>query len=95
MKIKYIYPRANQILEIGADDGRNGLFDLKPYLHSEAFVELRNNVSFQRVHNGGYFIEWECGADLSADTIEAHWQLLPHTNDWSKPCYSNNALFTS
>ncbi|WP_280938426.1 hypothetical protein [Thioflexithrix psekupsensis] len=30
----------------------------------------------------GYFVEWECGADLSADTIEAHWQLLTHTNDF-------------
>ncbi|MFH0728984.1 MAG: hypothetical protein V2B19_21930 [Pseudomonadota bacterium] len=25
--------------------------------------------------NGGYFIEWDCGADLSADTIEARWQM--------------------
>jgi len=26
-----------------------------------------------KVINGGYFTEWECGADLSADTIEAQW----------------------
>jgi len=26
-------------------------------------------------HDGGYFIEWEGGADLSADTIEARWQV--------------------
>jgi len=24
-----------------------------------------------KVTHGGYFVEWECGADLSADTIEA------------------------
>jgi hypothetical protein len=24
-----------------------------------------------KITNGGYFVEWECGADLSADTIEA------------------------
>jgi hypothetical protein len=28
-----------------------------------------------KVSNGGYFIEWDCGADLSADTIEARWQV--------------------
>jgi len=29
-----------------------------------------------QVLNGGYFIEWDCGADLSADTIEARWQQI-------------------
>jgi hypothetical protein len=24
-----------------------------------------------KIRNGGYFVKWECGADLSADTIEA------------------------
>lgn len=24
----------------------------------------------------GYFVEWDCGADLSADTIEARWQVV-------------------
>jgi len=24
-----------------------------------------------KISNGGYFVEWQCGADLSADTIEA------------------------
>ena len=27
---------------------------------------------FKKIHNGRYFVEWACGADLSADTIEAH-----------------------
>jgi hypothetical protein len=49
-------------------------------LDYEAFEELRNPDEFTKVSNGGYFIEWECGADLSADTIEAGWvfaSLLP------------------
>ena len=28
-----------------------------------------------QISNGRYFIEWSCGADLSADTIEAHWKI--------------------
>ena len=41
----------------------------------EAFEKLRNPDEFLKVLNGGYFIEWECGADLSADTIEARWEV--------------------
>lgn len=46
-----------------------------PYLNSEAFVELKDNDNFIKIQNGKYFIEWDCGADLSADTIESEWQV--------------------
>ena len=29
------------------------------------------------ISNGRYFVEWACGADLSADTIEARWNEIP------------------
>jgi len=54
-----------------AEDGRTGLFDVRPYLKSEAFEPLKDWHAFSCVRNGGYFVEWQCGADLSADTIEA------------------------
>jgi hypothetical protein len=50
-----------------------------PYFQYEAFVDLKNQHEFMRVLNGGYFIEWDCGADLSADTIEARWTILKNT----------------
>jgi len=43
----------------------------KPYLESEAFAPLKDKREFQRLRNGRYFVEWDCGADLSADTILA------------------------
>ena len=58
-----------------AADGRRGLFDIRPYLEFEAFEALRDINEFTKVSNGGYFVEWDCGADLSADTIETKWQL--------------------
>ena len=92
MKIKQIHPRPQWILEITAEDGRIGLFDLAPYLPSEAFAELRDAAAFQRVRSGGYFIEWECGADLSADTIEAHWHLITRPGQsFTKPQEKNHA----
>ncbi len=77
MNIAEIIPKDNYILYITSEDGKTGLFDLKPYLDSEAFSPLRDKTEFERLHNGGYFIEWNCGADLSADTIQARWETLP------------------
>ena len=53
-----------------------GEFDVRPYLSYEAFEDLRHPSEFMKVFNGGYFVEWACGADLSADTIEARWQVV-------------------
>lgn len=76
MRIRELTPKDNWLLSIISDDGRTGLFDVAPYLKYEAFEPLKDNSEFLKVHNGGYFVEWECGADLSADTIEAHWQVV-------------------
>jgi len=73
MIIVEIVPKDNAILQIRTDDGQTGLFDVTPYLESEAFGTLKDNREFQRVRNGKYFVEWDCGADLSADTIFARW----------------------
>lgn len=59
---------------IESDDGQSGCFDIRPYLEMDAFRPLQNTEEFFKVQNGRYFIEWDCGADLSADTIFAKWQ---------------------
>ena len=76
MKLIEVHPQSNWTLSIIADDGSVGVFDVRPYLSDEAFEELRDPEEFAKVTNGGYFVEWACGADLSADTIEAHWQVV-------------------
>ena len=73
MKIKEVSPETSWSLSIIAEDGRVGCFDVTPYLEFEAFAVLKDVEEFKKISNGGYFIEWEYGADLSADTIEAHW----------------------
>ncbi|QXP83280.1 DUF2442 domain-containing protein [Methylococcus sp. ANG] len=74
MNIAEIIPKDNYILYIKAENGKAGLFDVKPFLDSDAFAPLKDKAEFERIHNGKYFIEWDCGADLSADTIEARWK---------------------
>jgi hypothetical protein len=76
MRIKEVCPQPNCVLSIVAEDGRVGSVDVSPYLKHEAFAALRDPSEFMKVSNGGYFVEWECGVDLSADTIEAHWRVI-------------------
>ena len=74
MRIVDVKPSKDYTLQIVSENGSTGIFDVKPYLELEAFTALKNKDSFLQIMNGGYFIEWDCGADLSADTIEAHLQ---------------------
>jgi len=76
MRIAELRPQPNWVLSIVADDGRVGSFDVSPYLGYEAFEDLRDPSEFMKVVNGRYFVEWDCGADLSADAIEARWQVV-------------------
>jgi len=73
MNISEIIPKENYLLYVKTENGKEGLFDVKPFLDSEVFAPLIEASEFQRIHNGKYFIEWDCGADLSADTILARW----------------------
>jgi len=73
MTIASVHPNENFTLTIVTSDGRTGIFDVAPYLHGEAFEPLRDFDNFRKVRSGGYYIEWECDADLSADTIESKW----------------------
>ena len=75
MKIAEVNTQDNLILHIVAEDGRMGNFDVSPYLKYEVFRDLKDQKEFMQISNGRYFIEWSCGADLSADTIEAHWKI--------------------
>jgi len=79
MRIAELHPQPDWVLSIIAEDGRIGRFDVTSYLEYEAFEELRDHNEFMKVSNGGYFIEWACGADLSADTIEARWEVIGKT----------------
>ena len=74
MIIKHIEPKDNYILHITDENNQSGLFDVAPYLNSEVFSQLKEQDNFKNIYNGKYYIEWDCGADLSADTIEAKWQ---------------------
>ena len=71
MKIKSIRYIRDSMFEIEFDSGTIAQFDISPYLNSEVFAALNDPHECSKIHNGKYFVEWECGADLSIDTIIA------------------------
>lgn len=72
MKIVEVRPYQEHSLLIRLDDGTTGELDVSPWLQYEAFADLADRNQFEQIHNGGYFLEWSCDADLSIDTIVAH-----------------------
>jgi len=76
MRIAELQAQPNWVLSIVADDGRVGRLDVSPYLQYEAFEALRDQTEFVKLVNGGHFVEWDRDGDLSADTIEARWQVV-------------------
>jgi hypothetical protein len=76
MKILTVTPKEHGFLHIKLDDGSSGLFDVKPYFESEVFEPLKEFTEFKNIKNGGYYVEWACGADLSLDTIAARWSKI-------------------
>jgi hypothetical protein len=74
--IKGIRTTENWELIISLENGEARIFDAKPYLQFEAFLELNEMPEFQKISNGKYFVEWESGADLSLDTLMAHSKII-------------------
>jgi len=85
MNIVEIIPKENYILYVKTEDGKAGLFNVQPYLKSEVFAPLKDQHEFERIHNGKYFVEWDCGADLSADTIQTRWNAIAEDAQPSVP----------
>ena len=80
MNIIEVIPRPDYTLNVKADDGRIGIFNVKPYLDYEAFRPLQDTSQFMKVSNGRYFVAWDSGADLSADTIESRMEIIKATS---------------
>ncbi len=72
IRIIAVEPIENYQLKVTLSDGRQGIFDVKPYLEIGVFQELKDPTYFKEVkvepHFGG--ILWPNEQDLSPETIE-------------------------
>ena len=49
MRIADVKPKADYTLQVTTDDGRTGIFDVRPYLEFEAFTELKKQGKLKRI----------------------------------------------
>ena len=72
IRVITVEPIENYQLKVLLSNGKQGLFDVKPYLETGVFQELKKPAYFRRVkvepHFGG--VMWPNEQDFSPDTIE-------------------------
>jgi hypothetical protein len=72
-----VEPLENYLLKVTLSDGRKGLFDMKPYLNSDFFQELKIPAYFRGafIENGS--VAWPHEQDIAPETIEYELQPEP------------------
>ena len=70
-----IEPQENKTIFVKLSNGKEGYFDVSPYLSKGIFTELQSDNYFQqaRISFGG--IAWPNAQDFSADTVEVDLQV--------------------
>ncbi|MBR2744774.1 MAG: DUF2442 domain-containing protein [Clostridia bacterium] len=56
-------------IEVTFEDGKKGIFDVKPYLEFIQFKDLKNIDLFNTVKISGLSISWDNGADICPDEL--------------------------
>ena len=67
--VKVVKPLPDYCIYVEIDDGRKGIFDLKPYLDHRVFRELRNVHYFNQVGILFGAVTWPHGQDIAPETL--------------------------
>ena len=73
--VKVVKPLSDYRIYVEVEDGRKGVFDLKPYLDHGVFRELRNLHYFNQVGILLGAVTWPNEQDIAPETLLA--ELLP------------------
>ena len=79
LKVTKVRAKDNYTLFVELSDGRSGYFDVKPYLETGVFTQLKNKNYFKQVKPFFCGIVWPDAQDLSADTIAFELKTKPHS----------------
>jgi hypothetical protein len=66
-----VVPLSHYEIFVELEDGRKGVFDLKPYLDHGVFKELRNEGYFKEVSIEFGAVTWPNGQDIAPETLLA------------------------
>jgi hypothetical protein len=68
-RVNIVKPTENFILELTFSNEEKRVFDMKPYLKTGRFTELKNEAIFASVICIMGSIQWQNGLDLCPDTL--------------------------
>ena len=76
LKVLSVRALDNYQLKVALSNGKEGMFDMSPYLDRGVFRELKDTEYFSQVSivEGGSGIEWPNEQDLSAHTLDSRLQ---------------------
>jgi hypothetical protein len=69
--VKRVLPMENYQIYVELQDGREGLFDMKPYLDHGVFKELKDKAYFSRVDVVLGAVTWPHEQDIAPETLLA------------------------
>lgn len=69
--VKSVRPLDDYQVYVELEDGRKGVFDVKPYLGHGVFRELRDRSYFDRVDVVLGAVTWPHGQDIAPETLLA------------------------
>ena len=69
--VKKVRPLDDYEIYVELEDGRTGIFDLKPYLGHGVFEELRDKAYFSRVDVVLGAVTWPHEQDIAPETLLA------------------------
>lgn len=78
--VKTVQPLSNYRIYVEIEDGRKGIFDLKPYLDRGVFRELRNVHYFKQVSILFGPVTWPNEQDIAPETLLAEMLPVEQTN---------------
>jgi hypothetical protein len=68
-RVTEVKPAINFKLELTFSNGEKRVFDMKPYLNTGQFVQLKNKTMFASVVCTMGSIQWQNGLDLCPDML--------------------------
>lgn len=74
--VKFIKALSNYRIYVEIENGRRGVFDMKPYLDRGVFRELRNTHYFDQVGILLGAVTWPHGQDIAPESLLAEMMLI-------------------
>jgi hypothetical protein len=69
--VRTVRPLDDYEIYVELEDGRRGIFDLKPYLNHGVFRELQDKGYFSQVHIAFGAVTWPHEQDIAPETLVA------------------------